>query len=116
EEPHPNRPSIMHVYLDSYMVSNGLNTLALFNALAGTANSRGGWSYQPGKASRLEPTCWSVLALGLQPSHDAASDAPHKIFFDRCQRQDGWLVEDAHWPINVAFNALVAFTWLNRRD
>jgi hypothetical protein len=27
-------------------------------------NADGGWGYQAGKASRLEPTCWAVLALG----------------------------------------------------
>ena len=32
-------------------------------------NADGGWGYQPGKASRLEPTCWASLALGntLEP-------------------------------------------------
>src|SRR5687767_2229564 len=27
-------------------------------------NADGGWGYQAGKASRLEPTCWAILALG----------------------------------------------------
>jgi hypothetical protein len=26
-------------------------------------NSDGGWGYYPGKSSRLEPTCWALLAL-----------------------------------------------------
>lgn len=26
-------------------------------------NADGGWGYYPGKASRLEPTCWALLAL-----------------------------------------------------
>lgn len=30
----------------------------------GARNADGGWGYQPGRASRLEPTCWAVLALG----------------------------------------------------
>ena len=27
-------------------------------------NADGGWGYQAGKTSRLEPTCWAILALG----------------------------------------------------
>lgn len=111
-----NPPSIMHVYLPSYMVLDGQRTAALFDALAEAANPQGGWSYQPGKSSRLEPTCWALLARGLEPAHDVRSDASHKAFLDSCRRPTGWLVEDDSWPVNVAFNALVAFTSLNRRD
>jgi hypothetical protein len=89
---------------------------ALFSALSGAANPQGGWSYQPGRASRLEPTCWALLARSLQPGYDVTADAFHRAFLDACRRSQGWLVEDASWPVNVAFNALVAFTWLNRRD
>ncbi len=32
-------------------------------ALLSAANADGGWGYYPGKASRLEPTCWALLAL-----------------------------------------------------
>jgi hypothetical protein len=39
-----------------------LNALRQF--LLGARNTDGAWGYQPGKASRLEPTCWAVLALG----------------------------------------------------
>jgi hypothetical protein len=27
-------------------------------------NGDGGWGYEPGRTSRLEPTCWALLALG----------------------------------------------------
>ncbi|MCA1651208.1 MAG: hypothetical protein LC753_13335, partial [Acidobacteria bacterium] len=33
-------------------------------------NTDGGWGYYPGKSSRLEPTCWALLALDLR-SQDA---------------------------------------------
>jgi hypothetical protein len=98
------------------MTSDGRRTTALYDALTESANTQGGWSYLPGKLSRLEPTCWALLSRGLQPSHIFATDSAHKNFLARCQRSEGWLVENAEWPVNVAFNALVAFTWLNRRD
>ena len=79
------------------------------------ANAGGGWAYYAGKTSRLEPTCWALLALGASGS-SAASLAPHAQFLTRCQRASGWLVEDPAWPINIGFNALVAVTWLSRPD
>jgi hypothetical protein len=38
--------------------------------LLGGRNADGGWGYYAGKTSRLEPTCWALLALGgeVQPS------------------------------------------------
>jgi hypothetical protein len=35
----------------------------LKQTLVRTRNADGGWPYHPGKASRLEPTCWALLAL-----------------------------------------------------
>src|SRR5438105_856772 len=32
-------------------------------ALLSAVNADGGWGYYPGHASRLEPTCWALLAL-----------------------------------------------------
>src|SRR6266545_5604114 len=32
--------------------------------LLDTRNADGGWGYYAGKTSRLEPTCWALLALG----------------------------------------------------
>lgn len=98
------------------MVANGRKNVALLDALTKAANPQGGWSYEPGKASRLEPTCWALMARGLQPNHNRLDDSPHRKFFQSCQHPRGWLVEDASWPVNVAFNAVVAFTWVNRPD
>jgi hypothetical protein len=36
---------------------------ALEQGLLASRNADGGWGYYPGKASRLEPTCWALLAL-----------------------------------------------------
>jgi len=79
--------------------------------LRAAARPGGGWSYTADKASRLEPTCWALVALGLTD----AAQAPHRAFLEKCQRPDGWLAEAARWPVNIAFNALTAFTWLSDR-
>src|SRR5215475_5609885 len=105
----------MYIHQPSYMASDGRRTTALYDALTESANDRG-WSYVPGKVSRLEPTCWALLGRGLQPSYEPTVDSVHKGFLESCQRPDGWLVEDSRWPVNVAFNALAAFTWLTRRE
>jgi hypothetical protein len=104
----------MQLYLRSYMVSEGQPNRRLFDALSGSANSAGGWAYQPGKASRLEPTSWALLAIGQAPIKTDV--ALHRGFLEKCVRPGGYLVEDPRWPTNVAFNALVAFTWLNQRE
>jgi hypothetical protein len=83
---------------------------ALREAMLAGANASGGWGYYPGKASRLEPTCWTELALG------AAAPAPSRAFLVRCQQTTGWLAEDPRWPVNIAFNGLAAFTWLSRPE
>ena len=36
----------------------------LQHQLLETRNGDGGWGYEPGRTSRLEPTCWALLALG----------------------------------------------------
>jgi len=80
--------------------------------LTAAANATGGWGYYAGKSSRLEPTCWALLAL----APDAQGAAPHERFLSRCQQPSGWLVENPELPANVAFNALVAFTWCALSD
>jgi hypothetical protein len=104
----------MRLYLFSYMVPEAPQALHLFNALMGSSNVAGGWGYAVRKASRLEPTCWALLAAGQ--SRGKADLAIHGSFLEKCTRSGGCLVEDPRWPINVGFNALVAFTWLNRRE
>ena len=79
-------------------------------ALIALANAGGGWAYYPGQSSRLEPTCWALLALGA-----AAKDfdpEPHWRFLASCRGPSGLLVENAALPTNVGFNALVAVAML----
>lgn len=41
---------------------------AIQHQLLSARNSDGGWGYEPGRKSRLEPTCWALLALRSSPS------------------------------------------------
>lgn len=60
-------------------------------------NIDGGWPYFPGRNSRLEPTCWALLATG-----SALTSTP----LGKWQRADGFLVEPSTGAVNIAFNAL----------
>lgn len=90
----------------------------LRQALVSGRNADGGWGYYPGKASRLEPTCWALLALGSGPDiKDVKSiREPAAAWLVTCQQSAGALVERPEWPVNIAFNALAAFTLLHYRD
>ena len=46
------------------MSSETVDSTLLRQFLLRARNADGGWGYQVGKASRLEPTCWAILALG----------------------------------------------------
>jgi hypothetical protein len=59
-------------------------------------NSDGGWGYYAGKRSRLEPTCWSLLAL---------EDADPQILRS-WPVKDGVLLEQVNGEPNYAFHAL----------
>ena len=67
---------------------------------AGTA----GWGYYAGKSSRLEPTCWALLALGA--SWDGAP--PHLAFLSARQSADGLLVETEPAFANFTSNGLAS--------
>ena len=83
-------------------------------------NSDGGWPYYAGKASRIEPTCWALLALAASapaPRGAAgAAAAPEIEPLLRWPVQDGWLVDVAGAPVNYAFNALAGIALLQRPD
>lgn len=86
-------------------------TSGLRDALLGLRNADGGWGYYPGKTSRLEPTCWALLALARQ------SGAPVEIGpLQKWPRDAGWLVDAKGAPANFAFNALAALTLLEHPD
>ena len=80
---------------------------ALRIALLGRRNTDGGWSYVPGKASRIEPTCWALLAIGRSSKQPVDVDV-----LLRWPRADGWFVDVPGAPVNYAFNALAALTLL----
>lgn len=78
----------------------------LVEVLRATRNPDGGWGYYAGKTSRLEPTCWALLALG------GTADAR-----EHCLRVLGhWptsenvLLERAGGQPNYAFHALALLT------
>ena len=79
----------------------------LRTTLAMARNPDGGWAYARGKQSRLEPTCWALLALAHSEGRDPDVDV-----LRGWRRQDGWLADVAGVPPNHAFNALAALTLL----
>ena len=80
-------------------------------ALRRVRNADGGWGYSGGKRTRLEPTCWALLALA------AADGRPIEIDLLRAwPRHDGWLVDVSGAPVNQPFNALAALTLLQDRS
>lgn len=74
-------------------------------ALLSSRNTDGGWGYYPGKASRLEPTAWALLALNEPP-------APLKHW----RMQGSWRVEVAGAPVNYAFQALAGLVLLQHAE
>ena len=76
---------------------------AIRAALLAARNSDGGWPYVPGRRSRIEPTCWALLALARAAEREVQADVLH-----RWRKQDGWLVDVPRVPPNHAFNALAA--------
>jgi hypothetical protein len=78
--------------------ASDLSSLRRF-LLAGR-NADGGWGYYPGKFSRLEPTCWALLALSdLDPA-----------ILTTWPAADGLLQERPGGDINFAFHALALLT------
>jgi hypothetical protein len=86
----------------------------LSTALLAAASASGGWPYYVGKTSRIEPTCWALLALNGVRTDDASSwtqfAAPHLAWLKGIQRPSGLLVEQPTAPPNFAANALAACT------
>lgn len=74
-------------------------------ALLSSRNKDGGWGYYPGKASRLEPTAWALLALNEPPA-----------LLKNWRLQGPWRVDVAGAPINYAFQALAGLVLLNHAE
>jgi hypothetical protein len=85
-------------------------TNALAEALRSSVGGDGGWSYVPGKASRLEPTCWAALALldGGAAAADAALVDAALNRIAQWQRPGGLLCDIPVAPPNLAFNGLAS--------
>jgi hypothetical protein len=83
-------------------------TSGLADTLVRGRNTDGAWGYYPGKASRIEPTCWIALYLsraGKSANHTA--DGLSRWFVSR-QRADGFLDDGTGGSPNLAFNGLAA--------
>jgi hypothetical protein len=78
---------------------------ALRRRLLDARNHDGGWGYELGRKSRLEPTCWALLALrsSLSGSDRMLADWPSK---------GGALVEHREGLANWPFHALALSTRL----
>src|SRR5436190_8350594 len=83
-----------------------ITTDELVTALTAGANNAGGWGYHAGNASRIEPTCWTLLALGDGSGADAINNKAHIRFLTHCQRADGLLSDRADFPANLSWTAL----------
>ena len=86
---------------------------SLRDLLIAAAAESGGWGYHAGRSSRIEPTCWALLALS-DDRPPALELEPHWRFLARCQRPSGLLVESPELPPNLAFNGLAALTLQHR--
>jgi hypothetical protein len=76
--------------------------------LLGLESPSGGWPYYRGRASRIEPTCWALLALS-GPGATALETAAlgrARAFLKSLMRPDGLLVEPATPGPNYAWNGL----------
>ena len=80
-----------------------MTTRDLTDLLIAGRNGDGGWGYYQRKTSRLEPTCWAVLAL-TAIGHDGAPAAGAVLA--HWPVRDGLLLEHAGGEPNYAFHAL----------
>ena len=87
----------------------------LRDALIAGRNADGGWAYYAGKSSRLEPTCWALLALleDRRPEDAAFMDAGLHLLA-KWQRADGLIAEPV-LPPNLAFNGLASLVFTAAR-
>jgi hypothetical protein len=71
-----------------------------------------GWGYYSGKSSRIEPTCWALLALGgaWNPARGRWADfaQPHLSFLVQRQQPSGLLVETEPALANFTAQGLAA--------
>lgn len=83
---------------------------AHLESLAESMHPSGGWGYAPGQTPQLEPSCFALLALSLDPTRFADHIAMTRAFIEQHANDDGSYRpldgrEEAIWP-----TALVLFT------
>src|SRR5262245_8799134 len=85
-------------------------------ALRRGRNVDGGWGYYPGKASRIEPTCWVALCLARADtlSTNASDDAWGGLAAR--QRSEAVIGDGTEEPPNVGFNGLVSLAVRNSAE
>ena len=85
----------------------------LTGALLSSRNPDGGWGYNRGKASRLEPTCWAILTLlqAGKPRDGWEPDASFRLL-EQWQQDSGLMADQPRQPPNLAFNGLAALAAL----
>jgi hypothetical protein len=88
------------------MTTAATPTRDLAQLLLGSRNADGGWGYYAGKASRLEPTCWALLALSNVP--DARQQGTRTLSLWPATGKV--LLEHAGGHPNFAFHALALLT------
>jgi hypothetical protein len=80
----------------------------LRTAVLAARNADGGWGYHAGKTSRLEPTCWALLALARSDRRAAEIGILLKWPTDK-----QWLSDVAGAPANISFNSLAALSLID---
>lgn len=83
-------------------------TRGLADLVHRSGNTDGGCGYHPGKASRIEPTCWAALSLSRceYSTRELAGEASRWLASQ--QRTDGFLDDATGAAPNLAFNGLAA--------
>jgi hypothetical protein len=82
------------------MVDVSSELSGLSRLLLAGRNPDGGWGYYRGKSSRLEPTCWALLALAGRP------DVPDPGGVLRNWPASGGLLSDGPGPPNYGFHGI----------
>ena len=83
--------------------------MPLRDRLIAAANPDGGWPYYPGKASRIEPTSWALMALADPTPPPAGASHPHAahVAFLRGLRHASGALLDPGAPVaNPGWNGL----------
>ena len=91
--------------LEDRAAAAGVQLTAILEA---SVNADGGWPYAVGGSSRLEPTCWALLALVHAARGDAAASRVSAALacLAGWRRADGLLADVPGAPSNLAFNGL----------